>query len=273
MTSTCTLYQGLQSCLEPTLLLNKLAPPRTSFPQSITLPQKSKIPQQEGEIEEGHEKNDNVGGWSFIQALAHPCQYPRNGDAEDEVYVNRLVKLCSLDTKSLEMCTESLGSETGSDISESIEEFSSFWSERETNFHRVQRSKFKEFAKTFNRAASFPPPLTSMSGNEIVQIRPRREGGRLVLKAVTTTSCHSNFRVERANGRLRLSLLIHDECRPREENEIIQENEHENDEENGSRKLGSDILVGEYARSTGCKANGSRNKRIPCWEPFWVAIS
>ncbi|MCE0481807.1 hypothetical protein HAX54_039879 [Datura stramonium] len=247
MTSTSTLYQGLQSCLEPTLveprvLMNTLAPTRANFPQPMSLPKKSKIAQQEGEIEDENDngfkdlqnQDDNVGGWSFIQALANPCPYTRKGDAEDEVYVHPLAKLhCSLNTKSLEMCTESLGSETGSDISENIEEL--------TNFHGVQRSKCREFAKKFNRAeASFPPPLTSMSG---IQIRPHREGGRLVLKAVTSTCCNSNFRAERANGRLRLSLLIHDQCRLREEDEIIQEN-------GTSRQLGSDIGVGEYARPT-----------------------
>lgn len=247
MTSTCTLYQGMQSCLEPTLVMNKLAPPRSSFPQ------KSKILEKEGEIEE---ENDNVGGWSFIQALANPCQYSRKGDPEDEVYVHSLVKL---NTKSLKMCTESLGSETGSDISGNIDEFSSFLSERETDsFHGVQRSKCREFAKKINKAASFPPPLTSMSGNEGVQIRPHREGGRLVLKAMSIT----NFQAERANGRLKLSLLI---CKHEEEDEIIQEDEL--NEENGCRKL-------EYSsRSTRCKASGSRNKGISSWEPFWVAIS
>ncbi|XP_049407836.1 protein FANTASTIC FOUR 3-like [Solanum stenotomum] len=255
MTSTSTLYQGLQSCLEP-----KMAPPRSNFPQPITFPQKSKICQHEDEIEQ---ENDNVGGWSFIQALANPCQYSKKSDEESKVYVHPLVKLSSLNTNSLNMCTESLGSETGSDISENIGEFSSLLMEKETNFHGVQRSKCREFAKKIRRAASYPPPLTSMSGNEGVQIRPHREGGRLLLKATSITSWNSNFRVERANGRLKLSLLIHDECRHGEEDVIIQ-----NDEENGSSKLG------EYSsRPTRCKASGSRNKGLSCWEPFWVAIS
>ncbi|KAJ8547522.1 hypothetical protein K7X08_011108 [Anisodus acutangulus] len=248
--------------------MNKLAPPLSNLPQPMTLLQKCQVPQQEGDIEEENEENDNVSGWSFIQALENPCQYSRKGDLEDEIYVHPLVKSCSLNTKSLEMCTESLGSETGSDISESIEEFCPFLSESETNFHGVQRSKCREFEKKFNRAASFPPPLTSMSGNEGVQVRPHREGGRLVLKAVTITSCYYNFQVERANGRLRLSLLKHDECSYGEEDET-QENEHEN----GTRKLGSDIGVGEYSRPRRCKISGSRNKGIPSWEPFWVAIS
>ncbi|XP_060180299.1 protein FANTASTIC FOUR 3-like [Lycium barbarum] len=270
MTLTSTLYQGLQSCLEPTLLeprilMNKLTPPKSDFSQPTTLPQKSKIGQQEGEIEEENEENDNVGGWSFIHALENPCQYSRKGDAEDRVYVHPLVKPCSLNTKSLEMCTESLGSETGSDICESIEEFS--------NYHGVQRSKCREFAQKFNRTASFPPPLTSMSGNEGVQVRPHREDGRLILKAMTITSCNSNFQAERANGRLRLSLLIPDECSHGEEDEISQENEHGNDEDIGGRKLGSDIVVGEYSRPRRCKTSGIRNKGIPSWEPFWVAIS
>ncbi|OIT19242.1 PREDICTED: protein FANTASTIC FOUR 3-like [Nicotiana attenuata] len=280
MTSTSTLYQGLQSCLEPTLveprvLMNKLPPPISNFPQSTTLLQMSNISPQEAESEEENGHSDMSGGWSFIHELENPCQYPKKGDAEDEVvYVHPMVKSSSLNTKSLEMCTESLGSETGSDISESMEELSPFLSEKETNF---QRSKSREFTKKFNRASSFPPPLTSMSGNEGVQVRPHREGGRLVLKAVTINSCNSYFQAERADGRLRLSILRHEECSIGEEHENSDENDEENEEEDDEicgRKLGShDIGVGEYARASRCKASESRNKGIPSWEPFWVAIS
>ncbi|XP_016469635.1 protein FANTASTIC FOUR 2-like [Nicotiana tabacum] len=293
MTSTSTLYQGLQSCLEPTLLephvlMNKLPPLISNYLQSTTLLQMSNTSPQEAETEEEnevnglsfnelqnqHDNSDMGCGWSFIQELENPCQYPKKGYLEDEeVYVHPLEKLCTLNTKSLEMCTESLGSETGSDISESMEEFSPFLSEKETNFHR---SKSREFTKKFNRASSFPPPLTSMSGNEGVQVRPHREGGRLVLKAVIINSCNSYFQAERSDGRLRLSLLRHEECSYGEEDdEISQENEDENeDDEICSRKLGShDIGVGEYARPSRCKASESRNKVIPSWESFWVAIS
>ncbi|XP_009798452.1 protein FANTASTIC FOUR 2 [Nicotiana tabacum] len=279
MTSTSTLYQGLQSCLEPTLveprvLMNKLPPPISNFPQSTTLLQMSKISPQEAETEEEnglsfnelqnqHENSDVSRGWSFIHELENPCEHPKKGD--EEVYVHPMVKSSSLNTKSLEMCTESLGSETGSDISESMEEFSpNFMS---TNF---PRSKSREFTKQFNRTSSFPPPLTSMSGNEGVQVRPHREGGRLVLKAV---KIYSYLQAERAHGRLRLSLLRHEECSIGEE-EDDDENSGEENHEICSRKLGShDIGIGEYARASRCKASESRNKGIPSWEPFWVAIS
>nr|AFK46160.1 unknown [Lotus japonicus] len=54
-------------------------------------------------------------GWSFLQALTKPTSSNCNKEEDDKVYVHPTVKRSSslLSEKSLEMCTESLGSETG----------------------------------------------------------------------------------------------------------------------------------------------------------------
>ncbi|XP_059302124.1 protein FANTASTIC FOUR 4-like [Lycium ferocissimum] len=215
--------------------------------------------------------DNNIGGWSFIQDLSNP----KKDYVEKELYIHPLVKRSSntLSTKSLEMCTESLGSETGSGTNEaSIEEHSFFLSETENFSHLARRSK--EIVKKHNRIATFPPPLTSISRTNGVQVRPHREGGRLILKATIISARKSYFKTKRVNGRLRLSLLNNTEIETETEAEA-QDNEHENVDESddGSRNLVSENGVGEYIRPSKCKENGSRIKGIPNWEPFWAAIS
>ncbi|PHT80500.1 hypothetical protein T459_18552 [Capsicum annuum] len=161
-------------------------------------------------LSEQHSNVDNsIGGWSFIQDLSNP---KKDDYEEKEEYVHPTVKRSSntLSIKSLEMCTESLGSETGSDISESIEEHSFFLSESENNnSHLAPRSKCKELGKKRDRiTTSFPPPMPSLSRTNGVQMmRPHREGGRLILKATTVSAPKPYFKAERVDGRLRLSLL------------------------------------------------------------------
>ncbi|XP_055830616.1 protein FANTASTIC FOUR 2 [Solanum dulcamara] len=191
------------------------------------------------------EEVDDIGGWSFIQDVSNPKK------DNNEVYVHPLVKRSSntLSIKSLEMCTESLGSETGSDISESMKEHT-FETE---NSHLARRSKCKKH----NRITNFPPPLTSIG----VQVRQYRQGGRLILKATPISSC---FKAERLNGRLRLSLWNNSEA-PDDEYDNVDESDH------GNRKL---LSENGYIRPRKCKENGGRIKGIPStWEPFWVAIS
>ncbi|KAK4338740.1 hypothetical protein RND71_043227 [Anisodus tanguticus] len=270
MGSTSILCQGLQSCMEPRLseqhiLINKSCPPRLTFSLS-----KSNMSSIKAEAEA---EADNIGGWSFLQDLSNPT---KKDCVEKEVYIHPLVKRSStsLSTKSLEMCTESLGSETGSDISESLEEHSFFLSETDHFSQLARPSKCREIGKKHNWIASFPPPLTSISRTNGLQVRPHREEGRLILKAATITSSKSCFLTERANGRLRLSLLNNTETETEAEDEV-QDNKHENIDESddGSRKLVSENEVGEYIRPSKCKENGSRIKGIPNWEPFWVVIS
>uniref|UniRef100_A0A0V0GMQ5 Putative ovule protein n=1 Tax=Solanum chacoense TaxID=4108 RepID=A0A0V0GMQ5_SOLCH len=55
-----------------------------------------------------------------------------------------------MSTKSLEMCTESLGNETGCYFNESMEE-------RDIS-HGVQRSKCREFKERIKRTVNFPTP-------------------------------------------------------------------------------------------------------------------
>ncbi|CAL5437000.1 unnamed protein product [Camellia sinensis] len=308
--------QGLQSCLEPRLieprvLRHKLGPNSSS--QSLPWPQRPSVlrHQQEhqenshNEEEKSNKNNNNgdLGGWSFIQALTGTSHNCKEVTEKEKVYVHPLVKLSSstLSNKSLEMCTESLGSETGSDISERSDEITSL-SLKSENTHLTERSKAEKFSKKLTSSASFPPPLTSISGSDNVRVRPCREGGRLVLKAVTVAPSSTFFQTERVNGRLRLCLLNCDSYEVVEgvdatkaggeyydgdgdgdgddDDGEVDGDEDDDDDEwvegigGNSGNVGCEIEIGEFPRPSRCKeGGGSGNKGMSSLGPFWVAIS
>ncbi|XVF72417.1 hypothetical protein PTKIN_Ptkin12aG0119700 [Pterospermum kingtungense] len=311
--------QGLQSRLEPSLesrfLRLKLAPPQTNFPGSIaptlcftnpapTEPEPEPMPMPYNEetnpIISNDNKNNNssdcklignqnidMGGWSFLQSLATA----KDSTEHDKVYVQPLVKssASTLSEKSLEMCTESLGSETGSEVNEKSDDIALL--SPETMVFNPPKPRESVVTKKMSRICSFPPPLTSISGSSGVQVKSHREGGRLVIQAVTIPPCHSYFHAERSEGRLRLSLLK--EAAPMfEEEEDQEEDEHddvvyyeengEGEEEDGSYRGGEDIEgnsgndgseigTGKLPRPSSCKESGRGRKGLLHWEPFLVA--
>ncbi|XWS76412.1 hypothetical protein CRYUN_Cryun01aG0173900 [Craigia yunnanensis] len=315
--------QGLQSCLEPRLVESrflrlKLAPPKTNFPGSIAptpcfthpAPTEPKpIPYNEGKNTtiSNNKNNSNdctlignqnidMGGWSFLQSLANA----KDSTEHDKVYVHPLVvkSSASLSEKSLEMCTESLGSETGNEVSESSDEFSLL--SLETVVYNPSKSRESLVTRKMSRGSSFPPPLTSISGSNGVQVKSHREGGRLVLQAVTNPPCHGYFHAERSDGRLRLSLLKdatpifdNEDGEDEDQEEVVEEDEHgevvhyeengvegevEEDEsyreaedmEGTSGNVGDEIGTGKLPRPSSCKESGRGHKGLLNWE-FLVA--
>ncbi|XP_022759725.1 protein FANTASTIC FOUR 1-like [Durio zibethinus] len=320
--------QGLQSCLDPRLfesrfLRLKLAPPKTKFPGSIapTSCFTNPAPNEPEPMPYNEEKNTTItnnknnssdcklignqntdmGGWSFLQSLANA----KDSTERDKIYVHPLVKrsASTLSEKSLAMCTESLGSETGSEVSESSDDISLLSLQNVV----CNPSKPREILVTrkISRSSSFPPPLTSISGSNGVQVKSHRQGGRLVLQAVTIPPCQSYFRAERSEGRLRLSLLkdatpIFDDDEDVEEEdqeEVVEEDEHgelvyeENgvvegeveegeeeecyrggeDMEENSGNVGGEIGTGKLPRPSSCKESGHGHKGLLNWKPFLVA--
>ncbi|GER24821.1 hypothetical protein STAS_00364 [Striga asiatica] len=228
-----TQTQTLMSCLDPLLFeprdsLHPLTPPKhaLSFP----------FPRQPSET-------DNKG----------------SEQKTEEVYIHPLVRRSSssLSTKSLEMCTESLGSETGNDTISDFDEFSRHYAFEKPSL--LPAKKNLDFAKKTKRSVDFPPPLTSISGDENVQVRAHRENGRLVIKAFNISSARNFFRAERENGRLRLSLLRGG----READESVEEeDEEQNGEEENAEHEAFDEgefegrCWGENGGKIGCKING-----------------
>lgn len=255
------------------------------------------------------QQKGELGGWSFIQALSNTSHSFKEVLENDKVYVHPLVKRSSsmLSAKSLEMCTESLGSESGSGISQSSHEASSKFAGRELS--EVNKTSMKN---KMTRSKSFPPPLTSISsrGSGGLQVRPHREDGRLVIEAVTIPASHSYFHADRSDGRLRLRLSKacpqnHDN---EEESDKVEDSEFEAEEEaveggdyneekeegdeadavNGysgkvveeegteasNGNIAGEIELGKLPRPSRCmEGGGHTSNSLMNWESLWVATS
>ena len=120
----------------------------------------------------------------------------------ESAYVHPLVKRSrsTLSDKSLALCTENLGNETGADFLEENAVFSDL---------KIERSSTRKRVKSDNQGNKklFPPPLTTIAGEDSIRVRSYREDGRLIMQAVKAPSRLSYFHAERSQGRLRLSIL------------------------------------------------------------------
>ncbi|KAB2615177.1 protein FAF-like [Pyrus ussuriensis x Pyrus communis] len=188
---------------------------------------------QKNKAEAAKQQPGQADLWSSIV-----CQKANEEEASKAApYVHPLVKKqsSSLTKKSLEVCTESLGSETGSEgfasyptsetgdveiVENDPEEEQAAVQQQEEEKEKPQLSQAfdgNEFqvvkynssaSKKLPSVRSFPPPLPSLSGydGESVCMRTHRDNGRLVLEAVSMPSLN-NFRAQRQDGRLVLTFL------------------------------------------------------------------
>ncbi|XP_017222319.2 protein FANTASTIC FOUR 3 [Daucus carota subsp. sativus] len=181
--------QGSQTSLDSkikgtdTLLQLTLTAPRSTERESI-FPEKN-IPTSLG-----------LSSWSFPHTLSNSSSQPR------------LCKSFSsprLNDRSLELCTENLGSETGSDTSES-----SIFESRTERPAREHQRNIKQISSGKKRnPRCFPPPLTSTRSSSSYQVRPHRENGRLIIKVVESPSTGTCFEAHRDHGRLQLTFSKH----------------------------------------------------------------
>ncbi|KAK3189995.1 hypothetical protein Dsin_029556 [Dipteronia sinensis] len=249
--ATIVCQSGLQSCLESQIaeprtlrliLSSPRVPPHLSEPLELTfkscfLDSNTKPTLEEIKCRSDHhqEKPQDSGSWSFLETITNGCQLESNkSDKDQNTYVHPLSKrsLSALSDKSLELCTENLGSETGTDIIEdsifSMSDSSSSSSSSDSesgNFQTREQRKSRQLLKTkkaSNNCRNFPPPLTTIRGLESLQVRTHREDGRLIIKAIKTPSTPSLFIAERSHGRLRLSFFKDSE-EPEQEQQEQQE--------------------------------------------------
>lgn len=254
--------------------------------------------------------------WSFQQVLNNVSSAPKETMEKENVYVHPLTKQYSssrLSEKSLELCTENLGSETGSDIMDiNILSLSSSNSPASSeNSWIKQEEKLPQEVETspknkVNNSRNFPPPLTTISGSNSLQFRPHREDGRLVIQAVEAPLKHNYFQADRSHGRLRLSFLIDDatkfdsELTRAEEDEVVDSEddldgdnytfedqlEEDDDDDEGERAYPSRDMDGNvFEAETGrekfqrpmnirCNEGGHGKNGLCNWpEPVWVATS
>ncbi|KAL5217711.1 hypothetical protein ABZP36_018395 [Zizania latifolia] len=186
--------------------------------------------------------------WNAIQADVGKVALAAGAKKAAKPYVHPLVRRSSssMSQNSLEICTESLGSETGSgdftasldDVnmaclsgtpvpaSKKVEAEESFWQQQGATrgggeVEEVWESKelvavnYHCSGGTRTPPRSFPPPLPSMSSRDgpCLQMRPRRQDGRLIVEAVVVRP-RGYLHARRQGGRLRLSFV---DCSAREQ--------------------------------------------------------
>ncbi|EHA8590616.1 protein FANTASTIC FOUR 3-like [Cocos nucifera] len=243
------------------------------------------------------------GGWSSIYSLSSTSKSPVKAvDMTSSITKTSpppATKRAILGKKSLAMCTETLGCETGAVYP--VGEFNA-----DTENGHTGRSKEEMVAMTRKRGskrAVFPPPLTTLSGESSRRILSKRENGRLRLLLVEP----SVIEAERTDGRLRLHLYsgkrFHSndkEVEQLENKEVKEEGEKEKEEEEEGGYLGvvgmemnemsygsingeEEMEIGRLRRPGGCKeeeggghgGRASHSKVMLNWEAeaFCVASS
>ncbi|XP_045810981.1 protein FANTASTIC FOUR 3-like [Trifolium pratense] len=180
--------------------------------------------------------NLNEDSWSSIQSLSKSNS---SQGLKENTYVHPNVKLPwhKLSPKSLELCTENLGNETGCNISEySIDLLSSTNLARDNLEKKEERKNSRQNLRGEMRTKNFPPPLKSMRGSESVRVKPHRENGRLVIELTKVPSSASCFQADRSNGRLRLSFWNDTEVQSHSKEDKSQECEEEFENEISGQK-------------------------------------
>ncbi|XP_018485669.1 protein FANTASTIC FOUR 2-like [Raphanus sativus] len=240
---------------------------------------------QEKIVTKSFSQKGDMGGLSFLQSMSDITAIVRNREDKTYGYVHPTEKrsVSKLNEKSLEMCTESLGAETGSESGDELSllaleatAISRAHSlspkpkpqeeEKDTDFH-AKRS-------TMSRSKSFPPPIKFVKESRYNRIvRSLGEDGRVVVQAIRVSSPPRNFVAEREEGRLRLclstesSLLRHNHEEVEEETEegMAEENSENLEGKNGNKKISR--------LSSRCKENGREPQPMLTWkqQQFWVA--
>ncbi|XP_009606299.1 protein FANTASTIC FOUR 3-like [Nicotiana tomentosiformis] len=226
-------YQGFQSSSEShiiettTLKLKVPTPTPTEFGRSpcIESNMENLYEKYQDTKKCSSNKNADLAGWSSLQNLptVNSLNPKLDSKEKENSYVHPLSKQPSssrLSEKSLALCTENLGCETGTDhiIESSIFSFSS----DESNTVQAQSSATKTDIRVEYTPSSttnykvitntescrkLPPPLTTLRGSNSLQVSTHREGGRLIIKAVEVPKVHTYLQAERSNGRLQLCFL------------------------------------------------------------------
>ncbi|KAJ0236212.1 Protein FANTASTIC FOUR 2 [Hirschfeldia incana] len=229
-----------------------------------------------------------MGGLSFLQSMSDITAIVRN--TEEKAYVHPVEKrsVSKLSEKSLEMCTESLGAETGSESGDelSLLAFEATTTPRVSSPHPrpqpiipQEEGKDTYFPAKKSTIKSFPPPIKFVKGSKYTRmVRTLGEDGRLVVQAITVSSPPRNFLAERGEGRLRLclspesTLLAHNHEQEEEEEE--EETEECMEEETSEHLEGKNGNIKFGILRSRCKENGREPKpMLTTWkqQQFWVS--
>ncbi|KAG2316099.1 hypothetical protein Bca4012_066937 [Brassica carinata] len=222
--------------------------------------------------------------WSFLESISNSSSDDKDKKTLLPPYVHTPSSRRTLSDESLALCTESLGSETGSDVINDPDLFS-VTSELQTIETRPTTTRSSRQDRKRNTMASLPPPLTSMRGFDGIQVKSHRENGRLVMTAMKPLP-RDRCLQDRSNGCVRLAILIdsndHIETKTKEEEQtvkIVRDNEEqiqqyeEEEEVEEEKQEVEEMVIKNTQRSNRCHEGDLENRGFLNWESFCVATS
>lgn len=279
---TVVYQQGFQSQLnEPRALRLRLSSPNPHFSQPFGLALKSHL-LDSSNAEDTRIRNDDKSaassGWSFLQSLSSgssSSSTKTTSSEKEKTYVQRPSSCRALSDQSLALCTENLGSESGSDVTD-IDDLFSLDVQTKNLGETTTETRTVKSRKRNLSPSDLPPPLTTMRGFQCIQMRPHREDGRLVMTATKAPPRNGCFQADRSNGRLRLSILKDsDEFVENEEETIEPEEPEEYEEEEEEEEEDDDEVMGieNVQMSRRCVQGDRENRGLLNWESFCVATS
>lgn len=253
--SSLSVYHGLQSCLDP-LQTN---PDDIMKPRVHRWLQHAWVSTGNQASEESRGSIDGLISVNFANkpvldgASPPPAAYAKQRQSRNS---------------NLDMCTETLGCETGA-----------MCSVYELEIGSVKKKKTKDNSRSTRTALQpeFPPPLTTLRGEARLQLGKKRVEGRLLLIPFKPFVLES----ERSGGRLLLRILPETEIEKGREGR--DEEKLEDKDEDGVEEMGCFTNGGEkkYRRTERCKVvegGGVARKKIGAAAIFncdslWVATS
>ncbi|KAG2300117.1 hypothetical protein Bca4012_011725 [Brassica carinata] len=278
---TVVYQQGFQSSQfdEPRALKLRLSSPNPHFSQPFGLALKSHLLDSFNAEDTRNFKDDKPAassvpessGWSFLQSLSTGS----SSNTTSSEYVQRPSSCRTLSDKSLALCTENLGSETGSDVTDVEDMFLLSLSDVQTKKlgETTAETRTLKRRKENVSPSDLPPPLTSMRGSQCIQMRPHREDGRLVMTATKAPPRNMCFQADRSNGRLRLSILKDSDETVEDDEEMNEPKETDEEEEEEEDVLDNDEVMETVERSRRCVEGDRENRGLLNWESFYVATS
>lgn len=280
--STTAEHSVESQSMEPLTLRLKLASPWTAQPFG----QFSMKPTSEFACSGERRGSPELGVWDFLK-IPERALFSDSPFSSCPPSPSSYSCYSSLSDKSLELCTENLGNETGCVETSEDSLFSSIPSPVSSD--QYENSPRRSTANKEARPRSFPPPLTTIRGGKSIQFRSSRQDGRLLIEAVRAPPAHRTLQAERNQGRLRLCFLGEPaspsepeplDCQERHQQEVDEEEEKvemeeervdadcrggdvdERNENSGVRMGGMEMLARTGRR---CTEGGGPRARVGCW--------
>ncbi|KAH0465530.1 hypothetical protein IEQ34_005633 [Dendrobium chrysotoxum] len=246
--SSLSVFHGLQSCLDS----------QTNPDDIIKLQQLHRWPRPVWFFTENQASEENRASFHGLKSVNFLNNPVTDIDPLPSIYAKQTLSTNS----NLDMCTETLGCETGAMCSGYELEIGSL----------KKRKKKKNPTPRSATPPEFPPPLTTLSGEGRLRLGRKREKGRLLLIPFKPFAVES----ERSGGRLLLRILPAKEMEGGGGEEGKEKLGGEDEDEDGFDDMGcfGNGGGGKYRRSGRCnKGEGGRPAAIFNCDSFLVASS